>query len=117
MECALAPWTLFEFNSYARVDFRVDASGAAFIIDVNPNPYLTSDAEDPAAAIEAGLSYKDLIGSIVESSLASLTVAADQSGGLLLNFKSSTSSGSYPAEASFYAGGLKRPSSSPWLIS
>ena len=68
---ALATWTLFEFNGYARVDFRVDASGAPFIIDVNPNPYLTSDAEDAAAAIEAGLSYKDLIGSIVESSLAS----------------------------------------------
>ena len=68
---ALAAWTLFEFNGYARVDFRVDASGAPFIIDVNPNPYLTSDAEDAAAAIEAGLSYKDLIGSIVESSLAS----------------------------------------------
>ena len=57
---ALATWTLFEFNGYARVDFRVDASGAPFIIDVNPNPYLTSDAEDAAAAAEAGLSYKDL---------------------------------------------------------
>ena len=52
---ALDAWTLFEFNGYARVDFRVDASGAPFIIDVNPNPYLTSDAEDAAAADRAGL--------------------------------------------------------------
>ena len=66
---ALASWTLFGFRSYARVDFRVDPTGAPFIIDVNPNPYLTPDAGFAAAAAEAGLSYQDLIGSIVESSL------------------------------------------------
>jgi D-alanine-D-alanine ligase len=59
---------LFGFSGYARVDFRVDPTGAPFIIDVNPNPYLTPDTEDAAAAAEAGLSYQDLIGSIVESS-------------------------------------------------
>jgi D-alanine-D-alanine ligase len=66
---ALACWTLFRFSGYARVDFRVDSTGAPFIIDVNPNPYLTPDTEDAAAAAEAGLSYQDLIGTIVESSL------------------------------------------------
>jgi len=66
---ALAIWTLFGFNGYARVDFRVDPSGAAFIIDINPNPYLSPDAEDAAAAAEAGLTYQDLISSIVETSL------------------------------------------------
>jgi len=54
---------------YVRVDFRVDPTGAPFIIDVNPNPYLSPDAEDAAAAAQAGLSYQDLIASIVESSL------------------------------------------------
>jgi D-alanine-D-alanine ligase len=68
-EFALACWTLFRFSGYARVDCRVDSTGAPFIIDVNPNPYLTPDTEDAAAAAEAGLSYKDLIGVIVESSL------------------------------------------------
>ena len=66
---ALACWTLFRFSGYARVDFRIDSTGAPFIIDVNPNPYLTPDTEDAAAAAKAGLSYRDLIGSIVESSL------------------------------------------------
>jgi D-alanine-D-alanine ligase len=66
---ALATWTLFGFNGYARVDFRVDPGGAPFIIDINPNPYLSPDAEDAAAAAEAGLTYHDLIGSIVENSL------------------------------------------------
>jgi len=66
---ALASWNLFGFSGYARVDFRVDQTGAPFIIDVNPNPYLTPDTEDAAAAAEAGLCYQDLIGSIVEISL------------------------------------------------
>jgi len=66
---ALACWTLFGFSGYVRVDFRVDPTGAPFIIDVNPNPYLSPDAEDAAAAAQAGLSYQDLIASIVESSL------------------------------------------------
>jgi D-alanine-D-alanine ligase len=68
-QLALACWRLFGFSSYARVDFRVDPTGAPFIIDVNPNPYLAPDSEDAAAAAEAGLSYKDLVASIVESSL------------------------------------------------
>jgi D-alanine-D-alanine ligase len=67
---ALASWALFGFSGYARVDFRVDPIGGPFIIDVNPNPYLTADTEDAAAAAEAGLSYQDLIGGIVESSIA-----------------------------------------------
>jgi D-alanine-D-alanine ligase-like ATP-grasp enzyme len=57
------------FSGYARFDFRVDPTGAPFIIDINPNPYLTLDTEDAAAAAEVGLSYQDLIGSIVENSL------------------------------------------------
>jgi len=68
-QLALACWTLFGFSNYARIDFRVDPSGVSFIIDVNPNPYLTVDTEDAAAAAKAGLSYQDLIGSIAESAL------------------------------------------------
>jgi D-alanine-D-alanine ligase len=68
-QLALACWILFGFSGYARVDFRVDPTGAPFIIDVNPNPYLTPDTEDAAAAAQAGLSYKALVASIVESSL------------------------------------------------
>ncbi len=70
-QLALACWMLFGFSGYARVDFRVNPTETPFIIDVNPNPYLTPDSEDAAAAAEAGLSFKDLIASIVENSLAS----------------------------------------------
>jgi D-alanine-D-alanine ligase len=62
---ALACWTLFGFSGYA----RGDPTGTPFIIEINPNPYLTLDTEDAAAAAEAGLSYHDFIASIVEGSL------------------------------------------------
>jgi D-alanine-D-alanine ligase len=63
---ALASWTLFGLSGYARFDFRGDPTGAPFLIDVNPNPFLAPDAGFAAAAAEAGLSYQDLIGRIVE---------------------------------------------------
>lgn len=77
-QLALASWTLFGFSDYARIDFRVDPTGAPFIIDVNSNPYLTVDTEDAAAAAEAGLSYQDLIGSIVENALRASQTNAPQ---------------------------------------
>ena len=63
---ALASWTLFGLSGYARFDFRVDPTGAPFLIDVNPNPFLAPDAGFAVAAAEAGLSYHDLIGRILE---------------------------------------------------
>jgi D-alanine-D-alanine ligase len=63
---ALASWTLFGLSGYARFDFRVDPTSEPFVIDVNPNPFLSPDASFVAAAAEAGLSYQDLIRRIVE---------------------------------------------------
>jgi D-alanine-D-alanine ligase len=73
---ALACWTLFGLSGYARVDFRVDAQGHAFILEVNVNPCLSPDAGFAAAAAEAGLSYPDLIGRIVAVSLGGLKATA-----------------------------------------
>jgi D-alanine-D-alanine ligase len=73
---ALATWNLFGFSGYARVDFRVDPTGAPFIIDVNPKPVPYPDTEDAAAAAEGGLSYQNFIGIIVESSFGVSQVSA-----------------------------------------
>ena len=64
---ALACWKLFALGGYARVDFRVDRTGAPFILEINSNPHLSPDAGFAASAAHAGLSYKDLIGQIVEA--------------------------------------------------
>jgi D-alanine-D-alanine ligase len=62
---ALACWRLFGVRGYGRVDFRVDASGAPFILEVNMNPCLGQDAGFAASAAQAGLSYEALIARIV----------------------------------------------------
>jgi D-alanine-D-alanine ligase len=64
---ALACWDLFNLTGYARVDFRVGAAGEPWILEVNVNPCLNPDAGYAAAAAEAGLSYPDLIGKIIDA--------------------------------------------------
>lgn len=62
---SLACWDLFALRGYARVDFRVDASGAPYILEVNVNPALSPDAGFAAAAREAGLDYDALVAAIL----------------------------------------------------
>jgi D-alanine-D-alanine ligase len=51
------------------VDFRLDASGAPQVIDLNPNPCMAPDAGFPAAAARAGLGYPELVGRILDAAL------------------------------------------------
>lgn len=67
---ARAAWHAFGLRGYARVDFRVDARGNAYILEVNANPCLGRDAGFCAAAAEAGLSQTDIVARIIESALA-----------------------------------------------
>ncbi len=60
---------LFGVEGYARVDFRVDAAGRPFILEVNANPCLSPDAGFLAAAREAGLRPADVVEAIVEAGL------------------------------------------------
>jgi D-alanine-D-alanine ligase len=75
-QLALSCWTLFGLSGYARVDFRVDAKGQPFILEVNMNPCLSPDAGFAAAAAEAGHGYDAMVGRIVESSLGALRATA-----------------------------------------
>lgn len=66
---ALDVWRAFGLSGYARVDFRVDAMGKPWVIDVNTNPCITPDAGFASTASEAGISYPQLIERIVLAAL------------------------------------------------
>lgn len=62
---AVACWDLFSLRGYARVDFRVDAQGRPWILEVNTNPCLSGDAGFAATLARAGLSLGDALGRIL----------------------------------------------------
>ncbi len=62
---ALACWHAFGLRGWARVDFRVDAAGKPWILEVNTNPCLSPDAGFAAAVERAGLTLPDAIARIV----------------------------------------------------
>ncbi len=66
---ALACWRLFGLSGYARVDFRVDSSGRAWVLEINVNPCLSPDAGFLAAAGRAGLDATQVVRRIVEGCL------------------------------------------------
>jgi D-alanine-D-alanine ligase len=69
-------WDLFGLAGYARVDFRVDREGKPWILEVNVNPCLNPDAGFAAAAAQGGLSYRDLIGGIIDAAPRALPANA-----------------------------------------
>jgi D-alanine-D-alanine ligase len=72
--CRLAHncWRLFGLRGYARVDFRVDANGDPWILEVNANPCLSPDAGFAAALSRAEIDYTDAINRIVAATLRNL---------------------------------------------
>ena len=62
---SLQCWAIFQLRGYARVDFRVDAAGKPWVLEVNANPCIAPDAGFAAALEQAGISYADGIERIV----------------------------------------------------
>jgi D-alanine-D-alanine ligase len=69
-EAALEAYRALQLRDYARIDLRLDAGGKLYVIEANPNPWLVAEAEFALAAREAGHSYTELVGDIVEAALA-----------------------------------------------
>ncbi len=62
---SLQCWDIFQLRGYARVDFRVDAAGKPWVLEVNANPCISPDAGFAAALEQAGITYADGIERIV----------------------------------------------------
>ena len=58
-------WRLFGLSGYARVDFRVDAEGRPWVLEVNVNPCLSPDAGFAAAASRRGLDLAAVLRRII----------------------------------------------------
>ena len=67
-QLALACWRIFRLNGYARVDFRIDAAGAPWILEVNANPCLSTEAGFCAALERAGIPFGEAVRRIVVDS-------------------------------------------------
>ena len=65
-QTALAAYQALELRDYGRVDIRLQADGRVHVIEVNPNPWLSSRAEFAMAARKSGRTYPQLIEEIIE---------------------------------------------------
>jgi len=69
-ETALAAYRAVKLRDYGRIDMRISAKGDVYVIEANPNPWLSSKQEFVMAAKASGRSYTQLIGEIVELAMA-----------------------------------------------
>jgi D-alanine-D-alanine ligase len=67
---AVAAYQALELRDYGRVDMRLQDDGGVQVIEVNPNPWLSSKAEFAMAARKSGRTYTQLIEEIVALAMA-----------------------------------------------
>jgi len=65
-ETALAAYRAVKLRDYGRIDMRLTEKGEVYVIEANPNPWLSSKQEFAMAAKASGRTYTQLIGEIVE---------------------------------------------------
>jgi len=65
-ETGLAAYQAVKLRDYGRIDMRLTPKGEVYVIEANPNPWLSSKHEFVMAAKASGRSYAELIGEIVD---------------------------------------------------
>lgn len=65
-EIALRCWDIFKLGSAARIDFRLDQDKKPHVLEINANPALTPGTGFVRAALEAGISYQNLINQLIK---------------------------------------------------
>src|SRR5271168_4271530 len=69
-EIAIKAYRAVRLRDYGRIDMRISSKGEVYVIEANPNPWLSSGQEFAMAAKKSGLSYSQMIGEIVDLAMA-----------------------------------------------
>ncbi len=69
-EIAVKAYRAVKLRDYGRIDMRLSDSGEIYVIEANPNPWLSTGQEFAMAAKKSGLSYTQMIGEIVDLAMA-----------------------------------------------
>jgi D-alanine-D-alanine ligase len=67
---ALAAYNALKLRDYGRIDMRLKKNGEVYVIEANPNPWLSARAEFAMAAKAAGFNYAEMIAHIVSLALS-----------------------------------------------
>jgi D-alanine-D-alanine ligase len=68
-DLALRVYTTVDCLDFGRVDFRVDAKGNPYVLEINPLPSLSTEDVFPLVAKAVGLTYEEIIGKILRAAL------------------------------------------------
>jgi D-alanine-D-alanine ligase len=68
-EVGRAAYQAVKLRDYGRIDMRLTPKGEVYVIEANPNPWLSSKQEFAMAAKASGRSYSQLIGEIIEMAM------------------------------------------------
>lgn len=74
-DTALSVYQALKLRDYGRIDMRLTPAGEVYVIEANPNPWLSSGAEFHMAARKAGRNYSQLISEIVDLARARYSAA------------------------------------------
>lgn len=69
-DIAVKAYRAVRLRDYGRIDMRLSTRGEVYVIEANPNPWLSSGQEFAMAAKKSGLSYTQMIGEIVDLAMA-----------------------------------------------
>ncbi len=64
---AQAAYQILKLRDYGRIDMRLTDKGEIYVIEANPNPWLSSDSEFFMSAKKSGRTYAEMIGDIMDS--------------------------------------------------
>jgi D-alanine-D-alanine ligase len=63
---ALDTYRTLKLRDYGRIDMRLTSKGEVYVIEANPNPWLSSNSEFFMAAKKSGRSYTEMVEAIID---------------------------------------------------